>query len=122
MARIVLGRTQVMTLHGQAIQGLRDFDLDMTGQEHNITNWQHEWTSSIVLCASATVKLLIYWEDNYQTFANLFNKHPATRQLVRLAVAGLFGGQFSVSGVQVKSPINGNVAWEVTLKSMVYGT
>jgi predicted secreted protein len=122
MARIVLGHNQVMTLNGAAIQGMRDFDLDLSGKEFDITNWQHQWTSSIVLCASATVKLLIYWEENYRTFQNLFNKHPATNQLVRLAVAGLFSGQFSVSNVQVKSPINGNVAWEVTLKSMVYGT
>ncbi len=122
MARIVLGRNQTMTLNGQTIEGLREFDVDMTGKEFDITNWRHQWTSSIVICASATVKLLIYWEENYQTFANLFNKHPATSQLVRLAVAGLFSGQFSVSNVQAKSPINGNAAWEVTLKSMVYGT
>jgi hypothetical protein len=121
MARIVLGRNQVMTLNGAAIQGLRDFDLDFTGKEFDITNWQHEWTSSIVLAASATVKLLIYWDENYQQFASLFNKHPATRQLLRLAVPGLFNGQFTVSNVQVKSPISGNVAWDVTLKSMVYG-
>jgi predicted secreted protein len=122
MARIVLGRNQTMTLNGQTIEGLREFDVDMTGTEFDITNWRHQWTSSIVICASATVKLLIYWEENYQTFVTLFNKHPATSQLVRLAVAGLFSGQFSVSSVQAKSPINGNAAWEVTLKSMVYGT
>jgi predicted secreted protein len=122
MARIVLGHNQVMTLNGAAIQGMRDFDLDLSGKEFDITNWQHAWTSSIVICASATVKLLIYWEENYATFASKFNKHPATGQLLTLAVAGLFSAQFSVSNVQVKSPINGNVAWEVTLKSMVYGT
>lgn len=122
MARIVLGRNQVMTLNSAPIRGMRDFDLDLSGKEFDITNWEHEWASSIVIAATATVKLLIYWEENYQTFASLFNKHPATRQLVKLAVAGLFNGQFTVSNVQVKSPINGNVAWEVTLKSMVYGT
>lgn len=122
MARIVLGRNQVMTLNGSPIEGLRDFDVDLGGKEFDITHWQHEWTSSIVLCASASVKLLIYWDQNYQTFASVFNKHPVTRQLVKLAVAGLFSGQFVVSSVQAKSPINGNASWEVTLTSMVYGT
>jgi len=122
MARIVLGRNQVMTLNGSPIEGLRDFDVDLGGKEFDITHWQHEWTSSIVLCASASVKLLIYWDQNYQTFASVFNKHPVTRQLVKLAVAGLFSGQFVVSSVQAKSPINGNASWEVTLNSMVYGT
>jgi len=73
MARIVLGHNQVMTLNGAAIQGMRDFDLDLSGKEFDITNWQHAWTSSIVICASATVKLLIYWEENYATFASKFN-------------------------------------------------
>lgn len=122
MARVVLGRNQVMTLNGSPIYGLRDFDVEMTGRDYDVTHWTHAWTSSVVLCASATLKLVILWDDNYQTFAGLFNKHPVNNQVVRLAVAGLFSGQFVVGNVSVQSPINGAVAWEVTLKSMVYGT
>lgn len=120
MARIVLGRNQVMTLNGTAVQGLRDFDLDVAGKEVDITDWQHAWASSFVVSASATLKLLVYWQENYAAFAELFNKHPPISQSVRIAVAGLFDAYFVVSNVQVKSPINGNVAWEVTLRNTVY--
>lgn len=120
MARVLLGRDQSISLNGQAIEGVRDFDVSFAGREFDVTNWSHSWTSSVVLFSSATLKLLIYWQDNYVAFAELFNKHPVNEQRVNLAVAGLFSGPFVVTDVQVKSPINGNVAWEVTLKPMVY--
>lgn len=120
MPRIVLGRTQAMEMNGTAIEGLRDFDVSFAGREFDVTHWSHGWTSSVVLFSSATLKLLIYWQDNYVAFADLFNKHPVNEQRVNLSVAGLFSGQFVVTDVQVKSPIDGNVAWEVTLKPMVY--
>lgn len=115
---IVLGRDQSLTLDGVVLEGTREFDIDIDLQAHDVTHWSHSWKSSLPVAGDLTCKLLIYWKDNYATFAAKLNKHPPEPMTLAITNAYTFG--CVVTKVGIKGPINGVMAWEVELKLWAY--
>lgn len=120
MAKVKLGRDQVLTLDGVVLEGVRELDVDMDMSTQDVTAWWHGWKSTLPLAQDATVKVLIYWQENYDDFAAKFNVHPPDP--MTFGIGGVGSGDFVPVKVAVKQPLDGVLAWEVTLKLWTYGS
>ncbi|MBU6222271.1 MAG: hypothetical protein KGR24_05905 [Planctomycetes bacterium] len=118
MTRVILGRNQAVTINGATVEGTRDIDVDVGGKTFDITSWQDGLSSTLVLSADVTMKVLIYWAENFSTFANRFNQHP--QQPFNLGITGVGTWRVVATNVGIKSSVTGNVAWEVTCKLCLY--
>lgn len=116
--KVKLGRDQTISLDGVVLEGVRELDVDLDMSTHDVTAWWHDWKSTLPLAADATVKVLIYWQENYDDFYRKFNKHPPERMELSISNVG-FVPCVPVK-VSVKQPIAGVLAWEVTLKLWTY--
>lgn len=118
MARVLLGRDQQVRIDGVIAEGTRDLDIELAGHEHDITGPDHAWSSTLVIRAGMTVRVLILWQENYVRFARLFNTHPV-RPFV-LSIDGFVPVRMVATNVAIRQPIAGAVAWEVTCKPHLY--
>lgn len=118
MPTIKLGRDQVLTLDGIPLEGVRDLDLDVDMSTHDVTSWWHGWKSTLPLAGDVTVKVLIYWKDNYDYFDDKLNKHPPDP--MTLGISNAYSVKCMPVKVVIKQPIAGVLAWEVTLKLWTY--
>lgn len=116
--KVKLGRDQVITLDGVTLEGVRDVDVDIDVATHDVTSWWHGWKSTLPVAADATIRVLIYWEENYDDFHSKLNKHPP--EPMTLAMSNVGSVPCVPVKVAVKEPIAGVVAWEVTLKLYTY--
>lgn len=119
MANVKLGRDQVLMLDGTVLEGVRELDIDIDMATHDVTSWWHDWKSTLPIAADATVKVLVYWKENYDDFYDKFNRHPT--EPMRLTISNVGGGDFVPVKIAVKQPLQGVLAWEVTLKLWTYG-
>lgn len=119
MARIVLGRDQSLTLDGVVLEGTREFDVDMSMATTDITSWWHGWKSTLPIAADITVKLLIYWQQDFAELWTKFNVHPPDP--MRLTITNVGFMDVVPTNINAKGPINGVMAWEVTLRLYTYG-
>jgi hypothetical protein len=118
MARVLLSRDQVVRIDGVIAAGTRDLDVDIAGQEVDVTSWEHAIGSTLVLSSKITIRLLILWAENYVRFAQYFNIHPP-RGFV-LSIDGYVPVRMVTTNVAIRQPITGVVAWEVTCKPYLY--
>jgi hypothetical protein len=118
MTRILLGRNQTVSIDGQTAEGTREVDIDIGGKTFDITSWEHKFSSTLVVSTDVTIKLLIYWKENFDKFANKFNVHPPER--MTLGISGAGSWPVIPSSITIKQPIAGTVAWEVTCKLFIY--
>jgi hypothetical protein len=119
VAQVKLGRDQVLKLDGVVLEGVRELDVDMDMSTHDVTSWWHGWKSTLPIAQDATIKVLIYWAENYADFNGKFNVHPP--QPMTLEISNVGSGDFVPVKVSVKQPLQGVLAWEVTLKLWTYG-
>lgn len=117
--KVKLGRDQVLTLDGIELAGVRDLDVDIDMSTQDVTAWWHDQKSTLPLAMDATVKVLIYWKENYDDFADKLNKHPA--EPMELGITNVGTVNCVPVKVAIKQPLAGVVAWEVTLKMWTYG-
>lgn len=108
----------MLTLEGEVLEGTRDFEVDIDLQTTDITAYWHGWKSTLPVAADVTVKLLVYWKDNYTAFRDKLNKHPA--EPMKLAITNVGTVTCVPTKVGIKGPINGVMAWDVTLKLYTY--
>lgn len=118
--KVKLGRDQVLSLDGTVLEGVRELDVDIDMTTQDITSWNHAWKSTLPLSADCTVKVLIYWKDDYDSFWGKFNKHPP--QPLKLAISNVGSVQVLPAKIAVKQPMQGVLAWEVTLRMYDYAT
>lgn len=118
MTRVILGRNQSVTIDGATVEGTRDIDVEAGGKSFDITSWEHAFSSTLVVSTDITIKVLIYWKENFDTFAGKFNQHPP--QPFRLGISGIGTWRVVPANISVKSGVGGNVAWEVTCKLCLY--
>jgi len=116
--KVKLGRDQVISLDGIVLEGVRDVDVDIDMSTHDVTSWWHGWKSTLPLAGDVTIKVLVYWAENYEDFYDKFNKHPPERMDLSITNA-VSCGCIPVK-IAVKQPIAGVLAWEVTLKMWTY--
>lgn len=117
--KVKLGRDQVLTLDGIALEGVREMDVDIEMSTQDVTAWWHGWKSTLPLAGDVTVKVLIYWKENYDDFAAKLNKHPP--EPMTLGITNVGTVDCLPTNVGIKQPLTGVLAWEVTLKLWTYG-
>jgi hypothetical protein len=114
-----LGRDQQISLDGVVLEGTREFDFDIDMQTHDVTSWWHGWKSTLPVAADVTIRLLIYWGDTYGTnIGSKLNKHPPERMDMSITNVGF--APCVPTKVSIKTPIDGVMAWDVTMKLWTY--
>lgn len=120
MPTYVLGRDQVLTLNGSTLFGVREVDVDIETKTVDITAWNHRYGSTLPVSLDATIRLLIYGKDEWQSVRGIFDQHPP--QPVTLGVTNGWSTDIRCLPVSAKitQPIAGVVAWEVTFRAYSY--
>lgn len=118
MPTIILGRDQTLTIDGTTAEGTREVDVDVAAKDCKVTSWEHDWESTLTLTREATLKVLIYGQEVYDSFSSKFNAFPP--QPVTIAISNVGSGKFVQQSVRITQPIDGVMAWEVTFKSWNY--
>lgn len=112
--QIVLGRDQVLTLDGVALEGVREVDVDIDTTAIDVTPWNHNWRSHLPIVGDGTIRVLIYWISTWEAVAAKLLKTPP--EPMTLAVSNAFAWRVLPVNVRAQQPITGVQAWEVTFK------
>lgn len=113
-SKVKLGRDQTLSLDGAVLEGVREVEVGVDMKTTEVTSWEHDATSTLPLSIDVSVRLLIYWASDYVLFADKLNKHPP--EPMTLAISNVGSVQCVPTGVAIKQPIDGVLAWEVSLK------
>lgn len=112
--KVKLGRDQVLTLDGKVLEGVREVDLDVSTKTVDVTSWVSFNASTLPIVSDATIRLLIYWKEDWDKLSDKINQHPP--KPVTLGISNAYTIRCIPSGVKIMQPIAGVLAWEVTLK------
>lgn len=112
--KVKLGRDQVLSLDGVVLEGVREVDVEIDTTTIDVTPWNGTWRSHFPVVGDATIRLLIYWKENWDALAAKLMTSPP--QAVVLEVSNGFTWRCVPTGVKVAQPIAGVLSWEVTLK------
>lgn len=115
---IKLGRDQSLTLDGVPLEGVRELDVDIDAKTFEVTSFAHSWASTLTLARDITIKVLIYWQNNYDAFAEKF--YADVPGPMDLGITNVGTIRCMPVKVAIKQPLVGVMAWEVTLKSHWY--
>lgn len=113
--KVKLGRDQTLSLDGSVLEGVREVDIDLDMKTVDATSYEHGVASTLPIAIDATVRVLIYWAEDYEKFADKLNQHPP--EPMSLAISNCPTIRCLPVKVAVKQPIDGVLAWEVTLKA-----
>lgn len=113
-AKVKLGRDQVLLLDGTVLEGVREVDVEIDARTVDLTSWSAQYSSTMPVCMDATIRLLIYWRENWALLADKFK--PGGPYPVILAISNACAIKCVPTGVKVMQPIHGVLAWEVTLR------
>lgn len=116
--KIKLGRDQVIRLDGTPLEGVREVDFDLTSKTVDVTSWLDNRASTLAICEDVSVRVLIYWEEDYQRIKNKWNRHPP--QPMDLDITNFGTYRMVPESVKGGQPIAGVVSWEVTFRSHIY--
>lgn len=101
-------------------EGTRELDVDIDAKTVDVTNFGHAWISTLPLAKDVTVKVLIYWANNYDKFATKF--YADVPQPLDLGITNVGTMKAMPVKVTIKQPLVGVMAWEVTLKLWNYSS
>jgi len=116
--KVKLGRDQVLTLDGTALDGVRELEFDVDSRTVDVTSWEHSLASTLVLAADISIRVLIYWQEDYLRIAAKYLTHPPQPMTMNISNFG----EFRVVPEKIRGgqPIAGVVSWEVTFRSFLY--
>lgn len=112
--KVRLGRDQVLTLDGVVLEGVREVDIEVDTRTVDITSWEHANASTLPVLRDATLRLLIYWLEDWEKIKDKINAHPP--EPVVLGVSNAYDIRCVPTAVKIAQPIAGVMAWEVTFK------
>lgn len=115
---ILLGKNQKVSLDGQALDGVREIDIEVETRTVDVTPWNSPNASTLPLLADATVRMLIYTVEDWGKVKAKFLKWPPQR--IQMSVTNAYDVPCLPVGVKVVGPINGVVAYEVVLRLYVF--
>lgn len=115
---ILLGKDQQVSLDSNALEGVREIDVDVESRTIDVTPWNSPNASTLPLFADATVRMLIYTVEDWNKVKAKFLKWPPQR--IILSVTNAFDVPCLPVSVKVVGPINGVVAYEVVLRLYVF--
>lgn len=120
MARVKLGKDQTILVDGAALEGTREIDIDFDLRTTDITAWDSQWASTLGTTFDATIKLTIYFADDYAVLEPKLLEHPPAPLALTISNVGVL--YCLPVAVKITQPINGVLAWEVTLRLHSYNT
>jgi hypothetical protein len=115
---VKLGHNQKFRLDGFVMEGTRDVEVSIDTKQHDVTAWDHSWTSTLPLQTDVTIRTTLYWQREIGRIWSKFNKHPP--QKVNLSIDGVISGPFVPVEMQIANPLNGVLAYDVTFKLWNY--
>lgn len=118
MAKVKLGKDQIISLGGAALEGTREVEIDFNLKTTDITAWNHQYASTLGTSFDAAIKLTIYWKQDYDTLHPKLTQHPPTPLQVVISNVGTI--YCLPTAVRIVQPISGVLAWEVTLQMHSY--
>ena len=118
MPSIVLGRNQTLSIDGTVLEGVREIDISIDTRTQDVTAWNHDWASTLVMAADVTIGFKLLWSENYSAIGAKFNQHPPQPLTVDISNAG--SAKFLPTNVKLGMPIDGVMSWDVTLKLWNY--
>lgn len=118
MAKVKLGREQTLTLDGAPLVGVREVDISLDYQTADVTSFEHRFVSTLPIREDCTLRMLIYHQEDYDRVQAKLNQHPP--QPVTIQVSNVGQAKFVPTAVKIAQPIDGVMAWDVTLKYWNY--
>jgi hypothetical protein len=118
MAQVKLGKDQQISLDGVPLEGARDIELDLSLRTTEVTSWEHQWASTLQTHIDCSIKLVLYWKEDYARIKPKLTEHPVVP--LQLSVANVFSFYVVPVAVKIVCPLDGVLAWEVTLKMHSY--
>jgi hypothetical protein len=117
MLKFLFGYEQQAYLDGVALEGTRDFDIDLDGKTFDVTHPDHNQLSTLLVRADVTITILVLWKYVYDKFAAKFNKHPP--EPMTLSMDNIGEVPVSMVGCTIGYSPQGFVGWKVKLKPML---
>lgn len=118
MPSIVLGRDQNLSVDGTVLDGVREIDISVDLKTQDVTAWNHAWCSTLATHADVTIAFKVLWSESYSTIGAKLNQHPPQPLTVAITNAG--SAKFLLTNVKIGLPIDGVMAWDVTMKLWSY--
>ncbi len=118
MAKVKLGKDQTISIDGALLEGTREVEVDFNLKTTEVTSWEHQWTSTLGTAFDATIKLTIYWKEDYDVLHSKLTTHPPTPVAVAISNVGTI--YCLPTAVRIVQPIDGVLAWDVTLQMHSY--
>ncbi len=118
MAKVKLGKDQTLSIDGTPLQGTREVDVDLSLKTTEVTSWDHQYASTLGTAIDGTIKLTIYWSDDYAIIRPKLFAHPPVPVRVDITNVGFL--YCLPTSVRIVQPINGVLAWEVTMQMHSY--
>lgn len=118
MPTIVLGRDQVITLDGSPLEGVREVSIDVDYKTVDVTSWSDRFASTLPIAMDATVRLLIYGQDEWGMVKAKMDADPP--EYVTLGITNGYDVRCVPVSAKIAQPIAGVVAYDVTFKAYSY--
>lgn len=118
MAKVKLGKDQTIAIGGELLKGTREVEIDFNLKTTEVTSWDHQWASTLGTAFDATIKLTIYWKEDYDAIRPKLTQHPPTPLEVSISNVGTI--YCLPTAVRIVQPISGVLAWDVTLQMHSY--
>lgn len=116
--KVKLGHDQKFKLDGVAMDGTRDVDVTLESRQLDVTHCRGTWVSTLPLAMDVTLRVLLYWQENFDTIFAKFNQYPP--QKVDLEIDGVLNGPFVPVECRIANPMANVTAWDVTFKLWCY--
>ena len=118
MAKVKLGKDQTISIDGVVLEGTRDVEIDLDVKTTEVTSWDHQYASTLGTGFDATLKLVIYWKEDYDLLRPKMTEHPPAPLEVAISNVGTI--YCLPVSARITQPIAGVLGWEVTLRMHSY--
>lgn len=114
MPSYYLGRDQTVTVDN-VMAGVREIELEVASKSTNVTAFDEEWETTLVLSRRVRVRLTALTKDVFDVVWPKFNSHPP--QTLSISITNV--GTVTVVPVSVTAgvPINGLLTWDMEFAS-----
>lgn len=117
--RVTLGHSKQFYIDGQAVEGARDLQVDVSSRTVDVTGVNASWASTLTTSVDVSVTATLYFGDEVPQLRQNLMAHP--RVPMTLSVPNVFSGTFVVTDVRIGVPMGNVIAYDVTFKLWSWG-
>lgn len=117
--RVTLGHSKQFYIDGQAVEGARDLQVDVSSRTVDVTGVNASWASTLTTSVDVSVTATLYFGDEVPQLRQNLMAHP--RVPLTLLVPNVFSGTFVVTDVRIGVPMGNVIAYDVTFKLWSWG-